>query len=440
MSKLDRAFIRAFNRGAEPPAGEHEQLAVHEPSTPHDELTPAEVYPPANSVAEQEEQADADPLLPSTEELYGFARSTAGHTRILRADGPVVSHRSVPAPHVSFDDIAPLSAASDEPLFASTYDNLAPTSSLPEAFDAAVNDAEPTDTHTTTERPAAMRLFFGDDAPQPPTVDAAPADDAGQTGRSRPTLSLYRESSWDANWTSEPAERGGLFGEASEEPPVAAFEVERFAWPAMCDTLIRSAGQLFESLAEALVAAAHDGHNRVVFTGACSGAGCTTIALAAARRLAADGHAIVLVDANWRHPQLAARLGLRPQSGWREIVHEQLQVDEALVESRDDHLCLLPLVERTDAPTPGADAAALAAHVARLGRHYDLVLIDAGTLDAAHAVGFELTAHLVNLADVAILVQDMRSTLQQDSQLWHETLDRAGLAWWGTVENFVPAA
>lgn len=440
MSKLDRAFIRAFNRDRTSPAPDAESpVAVDIMANEPVDLNAAEAYPPSPS--EYPAQVlGIDPELPTTEELYGFAQPPAANTRILRADGPVKREHTIPAPHISFDDLAASSAA-DEPLFANRHDCFDASSSLSETMAAAINDAELTEDALATEPASSMRLYFGEDAQPPRAAEITPvSEDDGPPARPRPTLSLYRESSWDDNWDSEPLDRGGLFGEAADEPPAAAFEVQRFAWPSMCDTLIQSAGQLFESLATALVTAGHEGHNRILFTGGRSGAGCTTIALAAARRLAADGHSVVLVDANWRHPQLAARLGLRPQSGWREIVYDQLPVDEALVESRDDHLCLLPLVERADAPTPGVDSAALAGHVARLGRHYDLVLIDAGALDSTPAAGFELTAHLVNLADVVILVQDMRSTQQQDAARLQETLDRAGLAWWGTVENFVPAA
>ncbi|MBX3411662.1 MAG: hypothetical protein KF708_03000 [Pirellulales bacterium] len=435
MSKLDRAFIRAFNR--ERTAHVAEPQHALECSAP---VAPEDFAPPVLDTTEEccadagtGEPGVQDPHLPSIEELYGFPR-TSGESRILRADGPVARQRSIPTPHTHFasnEEVAPATTESEPVaedfeghLTSAVFASTAPAGELPSHEE-------------TTAQPAAMRLFFGEDTPH--VEEAMPAEGTGQHPRSRPTLSLYRESSWDETWDAESFERGGLFGETSEEPPAAAFEVPRFAWPAMCDTLIRNAEGLFESLADALVAAGHDGHNRVVFTGTCSGAGCTTIALAVARRLAADGHSVVLVDANWRHPQLAARLGMRPECGWREIVEERLPVDEALVESRDDRLSLLPLVERSDAPTAGLDAAALANHVARLGRHYDLVLIDAGALDAAPAVGFELTAHLVNLADVAILVQDMRAK-QQESERLQEALDRAGLAWWGTVENFVPAA
>ena len=148
--------------------------------------------------------------------------------------------------------------------------------------------------------------------------------------------------------------------------------------------------------------------------------------LCAARRLAARGLKVVMVDADFDHPKLARRLGLLPEAGWEEVLAGGLPLAEVLIESLEDRVALLPL------PGPLSTESGLpdpAASLDLLRRHYDLVLVDLGE------VGAEAAAR--NWIDAVVLVHDVRSTPRAELVRATRRLQAAGQVELGVAENFV---
>ena len=99
--------------------------------------------------------------------------------------------------------------------------------------------------------------------------------------------------------------------------------------------------------------------------------------LCAARRLAARGKKIVIVDADLSDPQLAKRLGLLPQLGWEDVAAGRQPVEEVLIESATDNIAVLPLCTPLDISGISYAAKRLMAECLNtLRNNYDLVLMD----------------------------------------------------------------
>ena len=224
------------------------------------------------------------------------------------------------------------------------------------------------------------------------TVEAVQALDAAPTDVEAP---VHSEVSDDSAWGHfEPAAANA--SNDGEDPPRAAYEVDHFAWPDLCRKLSSQLAPQFDELAQQLLAESALGRKAIALAGTCRGEGRTTLALMLAQRLAGAGAKVVLVDADFDSPQLAARLGLGVAGGWQQTLVDGQPVWEAMVESLDDHLAILPLVPRSTtlenaSPTQTAaeftcqHSQAIRRHLDELRQHFDVILVDAGPEDADHA-------------------------------------------------------
>ena len=218
-------------------------------------------------------------------------------------------------------------------------------------------------------------------------------------------------------------EAAGVAGEDELRP---LLEVDTFAWSRVSTKLSLAAGVQLDRLADALAARIAEGRKVVGLAGCRRRQGCTTLLLCAARRLAARGLKVVMVDADFDHPKLARRLGLLPEAGWEEVLAGGLPLAEVLIESLEDRVALLPL------PGPLSTESGLpdpAASLDLLRRHYDLVLVDLGE------VGAEAAAR--NWIDAVVLVHDVRSTPRAELVRATRRLQAAGQVELGVAENFV---
>jgi Mrp family chromosome partitioning ATPase len=156
-----------------------------------------------------------------------------------------------------------------------------------------------------------------------------------------------------------------------------AWEVDAFAWPELTDRLLRRESVRFAQLAGKLATAAGQGRNVVAVTSPARHQGRSTLSLCLARRLAADGKRVALVDADFDNPQLAPRLRLNPTCGWQDTVGTDLSLEEAAVMSLRDAVTLFPLrvagVQRVDDAIDVSDVAEV---IDRLSRSFDLVILD----------------------------------------------------------------
>jgi len=156
-----------------------------------------------------------------------------------------------------------------------------------------------------------------------------------------------------------------------------AWEVDAFAWPELTDRLLRRESVRFAQLARKLSTAAGEGRNVVAVTSPVRQQGRSTLSLCLARRLAADGKRVALVDADFDNPQLAQRLRLNPTCGWQDAIGTDLSLEEAAVMSLRDAVTLFPLrvggVQRVD---DAIDVSDMADVIDRLSRCFDLVILD----------------------------------------------------------------
>ena len=164
------------------------------------------------------------------------------------------------------------------------------------------------------------------------------------------------------------------------------------------------------------------------------GQGCTTLLLIAAKRLAARGLKVVMVDANFENPMLARRLGLLPEAGWEKVLTGDLSLAEVLIESIEDRLAILPLQTPASSLQEGPD---LAGNLDPLRQHFDVVLVDLGRCSTkANAAGGPLTAGRRWL-DAVVLVNDVRCTPRAELIQAAARLRATGLVELGVAENYV---
>ncbi len=226
-------------------------------------------------------------------------------------------------------------------------------------------------------------------------------------------------------------------------PPRAAYEVDHFAWPELCDTLAGQISDQLDPLAEQLLSESALGRKVIGLIGSRTGEGRTTLALVLARRLADSGAKVLLVDADFESPEMAARLGLGIQSGWPQALAGGHSPWEAMIESLDDRLAILPLAPRTafgaaatvDANDAPADV--LRPHLDTLRQHFDVVLVDAGATKASHSAANETDP--LSLAagfDGAILVADARAASVSRLTDIHRRLLDANIVPLGVAETF----
>jgi Mrp family chromosome partitioning ATPase len=221
-----------------------------------------------------------------------------------------------------------------------------------------------------------------------------------------------------------------------DTPPAAGtslqpvYQVDALAWPADCTKLGLQASDAVERVCDGLTGPARSPARVAAVAGCRQGDGCTTLLVCAARRLAQGDRRVIVVDADFANPQVARRLGVLPESGWEDVLAGQLPLAEAIIESVEDGLALLPV--KSAVREAGRVVESRVATCLKLLRdHYDLVLVDLGDLDQgspAEAMG--------ELIDRAVVVRDVRFSSQSDLGRVRERLAAAGIGEVGVVENF----
>ena len=240
------------------------------------------------------------------------------------------------------------------------------------------------------------------------------------------------------------ARRPAETGRPVTTPPAPHFPVEPspaferktaigLEWPETVLALERSHGERFSRMAEALEEARLHQHIKVLLFTSCHRAeGRTTLVLALARALARRPGRTLLVDADLTGPMLARQLGLRPYLGLEDVIEQNVAVSEALIESPDDHLTLLPLRAAVAHPREFLAKPAWSCLLARLRRDFDLVLVDGSPLFTG------LSAAVMHRSvDAAILVQHRGITGERALRRAQEVLEAGGIPLLGLAETFV---
>lgn len=290
--------------------------------------------------------------------------------------------------------------------------------------------AEPTSTETIYAPPTAQRVpLSAADATMRHYVDAAHTVPSSHVHTAVP---VYTEPAVSVSAAAPPAplETG------VQAPFTAAFETRRFAWPRAAEVLIAAAGTEFASFVGELEERIRGGRQTLVVTGAERGEGRTTVLLALARLLANRGLRTAIVDCDLKAPTLSETLGVRAEVGWDDVYAERLQVQDALIESTEDRVTILPMRNGLANPRVMAGNRILATMIDALRGHYDMVLLDVGPLGDDPAA-IDLTSALTGARlDDALVVRDRRRTSAKDLQAVCRRLSALGIHHWDIAENF----
>jgi Mrp family chromosome partitioning ATPase len=221
-----------------------------------------------------------------------------------------------------------------------------------------------------------------------------------------------------------------------DESSRALLEVDHLAWPEACDDLLARAREAWDTFAAQLAERAALKKACLAIAASQPGDGCTTIALATAKRLAADGMQTAIVDADFRNPALARSCGIAIQTGWNDVLNGDLPLGEALVSATRDGVTLMPWRGGVASMPEAAGSMRASTMFGMLRTQFDAVLIDAGQLaDADAAASFARFAQAIRL-DGLYLLHDARSGAASQNETC-AALRRAGLTVLGIIENFV---
>lgn len=161
----------------------------------------------------------------------------------------------------------------------------------------------------------------------------------------------------------------------------AALEVDALRWPAVVERLNHECPEELEILRSTLLQAIQRDERVITFQSTHRGAGSTTLALASGRLLAAEGHEVVVVDADFLKPGLASAVGLAIDEGWEKALVNGAALAETMIRSLGDGITIVPLAkpldERWFAGETLGDQVVSDLNVLR--EYFDVVLVDSGS-------------------------------------------------------------
>ena len=212
-----------------------------------------------------------------------------------------------------------------------------------------------------------------------------------------------------------------------------AWEVDVFQWPDTVEEICRSQAVQLEHAGQQLRQAASEGLRVLAVTSTFRGEGRTCLTMCIARAVAQAGARVVLVDLDADQSNLAFAMRVRPTTGWREVIHEGLPLEEAVIYSMEDGVALVPL-EGEKGPGIGLRDPRTAQFIDRLSAEFDLVVLDCGPLVDENKFLEGGDACPLN---AAIVVRDMRTTSADDCQATVTRLLNHGVEAIGITENFL---
>jgi Mrp family chromosome partitioning ATPase len=211
-----------------------------------------------------------------------------------------------------------------------------------------------------------------------------------------------------------------------------AWEVDVFQWPETVEELSRTQTLQFEQAGQQLRQAASEGLHVLGVTSTFRGEGRTCLSMCIARAVAQTGARVALVDLDTDQGNLALSMRVRPTTGWREVIHEGLPLEEAVIYSMEDGVALVPL-EGEQGPRIGLRDPRTVQFIDRLSAEFDLVVLDCGPLVDENKFLEGGDACPLN---AAIVVRDMRTTSEDDCQATVARLLNHGVEAIGIAENF----
>ena len=385
MTRLDRAFIKAYTKTTAAPPSPHLNM-------------PADAAP-------SQPQSDEASLARSSAAAALFDRTGYETARLDEQHAATPPHWMSPAT----SSFTTWDAADELPSAGTGVDSLTnrltPTPSAPERT-AAIPVIEP--------------MPYVSQAPQvridPPAVAPAAITETVK---------------------KPPADPPAVASEPVAKAPVwrAAFEVDNLLWPEVNYSLAAACRGQWEQLMKEWLQSSRDGQKVVLVSSYRRGEGRTSLVLCLAQLLSQKQKRVAVVDADFQRPQIARQLKLLPACGWDEVVRDSQPLTEAWIESVSDGVTLLPLGQRADADGLTGNPRLKQTFEALRSQH-DIVLIDAGAISDSN--DRETLALLAGTAqiDSAVLVRDVRSTSWDTLHDSQKSLDAIGIGRWDVVENF----
>lgn len=217
----------------------------------------------------------------------------------------------------------------------------------------------------------------------------------------------------------------------------AGTTIAAFRWPSVCRELWQTSTDELDGVVERLVGGSPAASSLVGIVGLFPRRGCTTTLLSLAGPLAARGGRVVIVDANFQHPQLGTLLGTHGDTSWQDVLARGLPVGDAIVRAIDDNLDLLPFephpANKNRLPASIGLHASVTAGVLRYA--YDLSLIDLGAFFAPDGRASMLEVVRSMRLDGAIAVAGPDPADPRDLDTLAEQLKQNGCQLLGVVEN-----
>jgi Mrp family chromosome partitioning ATPase len=215
-----------------------------------------------------------------------------------------------------------------------------------------------------------------------------------------------------------------------------SLEVDRFSWPDSVSRLFDRSEREIESFAEQLAGRAYRGERVFSFVGMHREVGCTTAMLAIARQVSKRRLRTAVVDAKFSGPVLAARLGVAAASGWEQVCNGSLPIEEIIVASVEDGVSLVPLDASASPSELSLGALHLSVMFGVLRDHFDVVLVDTGTMDELGDFCQLMSCGSTAQPDGAYLVYDRRSATDSTIAEACRRLAAVRLDVLGCIENF----
>ena len=169
----------------------------------------------------------------------------------------------------------------------------------------------------------------------------------------------------------------------------------------------------------------------VVFTGAESGAGCSSICAGAAEALAAQvAEPVCLVDSNLRYPSLHLCLGAENGKGLGEALVNPEPIREFVRQLPSEGLWLLSSGLSSSPLGSAVSSSRLAARITELRKEFGYVLMDSPPVNI-----YSDAIALGQLSDGVVLVVSANSTRKEAARKAKESLETAGARLLGAVMN-----
>jgi Mrp family chromosome partitioning ATPase len=222
----------------------------------------------------------------------------------------------------------------------------------------------------------------------------------------------------------------------SDETLRPLLEVDRLAWPEICDKLLHGSRALWETFATILAERIASDCKCIALTSTRRGVGRTTVALALAKLMSIRGLRPLVVDADFDNPALAMACGVSPTVGWGEVIERELPLGEALISAVEDGVTLMPWQGPLRRLTDGHSLERVGDCFRQLHENYDLIILDAMTVPGPKAVA-EMAALASATAPCQIyFIRDVRTMAVSQVEDSCRRLQVATLEVAGVIENF----